>query len=121
MCLGMASWACGCGPAFAPPSAAGQACRTIGQRQFDQAIASGATVARAKIHANGVVSMSTGMGSKQCSSLPKSSPTCVRSNDLVIEYRFDDNTIHYNYVPKNTQYRFTLHAKPTPCEVIVGY
>jgi hypothetical protein len=107
-----------CGPSYSPPGSPSTACKSIGKAQFDAAIEAGATRATASIYASGVVSMNSGMGTKQCSSFKGSKQICRRPKDFVIQYTLANDQIRYVLVPKKTEYRLNMNRKPIPCETI---
>jgi hypothetical protein len=109
-----------CNPSFAPANAPTAACKGISKAQFDRAKDNGATIGRGRIHASGISTLNTGPGVLGCSSVPQSQKTCIRPNDFAIEYKLADDRLVYVLIPKQTQYRFTVSAKPTPCRVIVA-
>jgi hypothetical protein len=108
-----------CGPGFAPPDAPGVACPIITKSQFDDAKDAGALIGRGKISANGVTTLDIGPGTVRCNNMPTAKRTCVRPRDFAIEYKLSDDQPIYVLIPKQTQYRFNVHARPTPCEVVV--
>jgi hypothetical protein len=107
-----------CSPSFAPPNAPTAACQAITQNQFDSAIDAGAAIGRGKISANGATSLVIGAGTSHCTKVPAGKRTCIRPNDFAIEYKLSDDRLIYVLIPKQTQYRFNVTARPTPCEVI---
>ncbi len=109
-----------CNPSFAPANAPTAACKTISKAQFDDAKDAGAAIGRGKIRASGVSSLNIGPGSSHCSKVPSGKKTCIRPNDFAIEYKLANDQLVYVLIPKQTQYRFNISARPTPCQVIVG-
>jgi hypothetical protein len=109
-----------CSPSFAPANAPTAACKSISKAQFDAAKDNGAAIGRGRIHASGISTLNTGPGVLHCSKVPQSQKTCIRPNDFAIEYKLPNDRLAYVLIPKRTQYRFTVSAKPTPCRIIVA-
>jgi hypothetical protein len=113
-------WLSACSPSFAPANAPTAACKSISKAQFDAAKGDGVTIGRGKINASGISSLNIGPGVLHCTKVPQSQQTCIRPNDFAIEYRLPNDQLVYLLIPKQTQYRFSVSAKPTPCRVIVA-
>ena len=120
--LGIAAGTClsACGPSFAPPDAPTAACPTITKSQFDNAKDAGAVIGRGKVSANGVTTLDIGPGTVRCNNMPTAKKTCIRPRDFAIEYKLSDDRLIYLLIPSQTQYRFNVHARPTPCQVVVA-
>ncbi len=108
-----------CSPSFGPANAPTAACKIISKAQFDAAKNNGATIGRGKIRASGIHTLDTGPSVQHCSKVPQSQKTCIRPNDFAIEYKLANDRLAYVLIPKQTQYRFTVSAKPTPCRIVV--
>ncbi|MBL8544954.1 MAG: hypothetical protein JNL81_00735 [Hyphomonadaceae bacterium] len=108
-----------CGPAWAPPNAPTRPCDIVDAAAFNAAREGGAAVGRARIHDNGVVSLTTGPGVQHCATYNSSMKPCRRPNDYVIEYTQTDGGIFYVHIPANTAYRFNVRAAPNTCQIIL--
>lgn len=108
-----------CGPAWAPANAPTRPCGTIEAAEFNAAREAGATVGRAVIHDNGVVSLDNGPGVRHCATFTSAMKPCRRPNDYVIEYTEPNGDVFYVRVPANTEYRFNVNAAPNTCQIIL--
>lgn len=108
-----------CGPAWAPPNAPTTPCEVIGEAEYRQAIAAGATSGAAQVQEDGSVSLQNGPGTRHCSTFTTAMRTCRRPNDYVIEYTQTDGGKFYVFVPANTEYRFNVRALPNHCQVVL--
>jgi hypothetical protein len=108
-----------CGPAWAPPNAPAHACAIISAAEYEAAIAAGATRATARIGADGMVSMETGPGAKQCATFRNSTiRPCRRPNDFAIRYEPADSEAFHVLVPAGEEYRFRIQNLPNTCEIL---
>lgn len=108
----------GCGPAYAPKNAPAHACPLITADAYEAAKAAGAAWAVARVHENGVASMTNGPGVVHCATFRSALKPCRRPNDFVIRYELPDDSAEHVIVPKGETYRFNLARGPVHCEIL---
>jgi len=119
ICL-MALALVGCGPAWAPANAPTTPCEIIGETEYREALAAGATRGTAQVREDGSVWLQDGPGTRHCSTFTSALKTCRRPNDYVIEYTQTDGQKFHVFVPANTEYRFNVRALPNHCQIVLS-
>jgi hypothetical protein len=109
----------GCGPSWAPPNAPTRPCDIVSEAQATAAREAGAASGRADVRADGSVWLSTGPGVQHCASYSSTMRPCRRPNDYVIEYTQPNGENFFVLVPRNTEYRFNVHAAPNTCQIVL--
>lgn len=108
-----------CGPAWSPPSAPTRPCDIVGEADANAAREAGATFGRAQVRDDGSVWLSTGPGVEHCSTYTSAMKTCRRPNEYVIEYTQPNGEKFFVLIPRDTEYRFNVHAAPNTCQIVL--
>lgn len=108
-----------CGPAWAPPNAPTRPCDIVSEADAAAARQAGAAFGRADVRQDGSVWLSTGPGVQHCATFNSTMKPCRRPNDYVIEYTEPSGEKFFVLIPRNTEYRFNVHAAPNTCQIIL--